>query len=60
MDTRRSAGYYLKASSEAYEDALDSIRFYATRHPEWRIILRSIESYVATLEMEANLHEPGT
>lgn len=60
MDTRRSADCYLKASSEAYEDALDSIRFYATRHPEWQVILRSIQAYVAALESEVGLHEPGT
>jgi hypothetical protein len=60
VDTQHSSRYCLKASSEAYEDALDSIRFYAAKHPEWRAILAAIQSYVATLEASAGLHEPGT
>lgn len=48
------------STGEAYEDALDSIRFYATRHPEWTQILRAIEQYVSSLEETVGLHEPGT
>jgi hypothetical protein len=50
----------LKADSEAYEDALDSIRLVAARHKEWVPVLKAIQSYVLTLEKTAGLHEPGT
>jgi hypothetical protein len=59
VDTTTCAPYCLKASSEAYEDALDAIRFYAAKHPEWRTVLGSIQSYVSDLEASAGLHEPG-
>lgn len=58
MDTHNSA-ILLKASSEAYEDAIDAIRFYACKHPEWSVILKSIQAYVASLEANAGRHEPG-
>lgn len=59
-DTINSVNCHLKADSEAYEDALDSIRLVAARHPEWVPVLRAIQSYVAALEETAGLHEPGT
>jgi len=59
VDTTTCAPYCLKASSEAYEDALDAIRFYAAKHPEWNTILKSIQSYVGALQANAGLHEPG-
>lgn len=58
MDTRNSATL-LKANSEAYEDAIDAIRFYACKHPEWSVILKSIQNYVSSLEASAGMHEPG-
>lgn len=60
MDTTSSVNCRTKAASEAYEDAIDSIRLYAVRHPEWRRILADIQSYVQTLEADVGLHEPGT
>jgi hypothetical protein len=51
--------YCSKTDSEAYEDALDAIRLYAAKHPEWRTVLKSIQSYVGALEASAGLHEPG-
>lgn len=59
-DTANYARFPLKADSEAYEDALDSIRLVAARHPEWVPVLRAIQSYVSALEETAGLHEPGT
>lgn len=60
MDTTSSVRFRLKADSESYEDALDSIRLVASRHPEWMPVLRAIQSYVAALEETVGLHEPGT
>lgn len=60
MATTNFAPFRLKADSEAYEDALDTIRLYAARHPEWQSVLRAIQSYVVALENTAGLHEPGT
>ena len=54
-----SASFRSKMTCEAYEDALDSIRFYASKHPEWRQILVAIQDYVSCLESETGLHEPG-
>lgn len=50
----------LKPDSEEFEDALDKLEFYASIKPEWRPTLRTIRSYVATLEATVGLHEPGT
>lgn len=60
MDTTNFAPFRLKADSEAYEDALDSIRLMAAHHPEWRAVLRAIQCYVVALEESVGLHEPGT
>lgn len=60
MDTISSAKPRSKTDSEAYEDALDSIRLFSARHPEWRQILRAIENYVTVLERDVGKHEPGT
>jgi hypothetical protein len=49
----------LKTDSEAYEDALDSIRLFCVYHPEWRQVLKAIETYVANLEGSVGKHEPG-
>lgn len=59
MDTTSCAQQATKPTSEAYEDALDSIRLYAASHPEWRRILAAIEGYVEALEETAGRHEPG-
>lgn len=58
MATHNSATL-LKANSEAYEDAIDAIRFYACKHPEWSVILKSIQNYVTSLESSVGRHEPG-
>jgi hypothetical protein len=60
VDTTSSVKSRLKADSEAYEDALDSIRFFCAHHPEWRQVLQSIETYVTSLESSVGKHEPGT
>jgi hypothetical protein len=57
--TPNSASYCFKTEADAYEDALDTIRFYAAKHPEWKQILGAIEKYVFSLEKTAGLHEPG-
>jgi len=57
--THNSVNYCFKTAADGYEDAMDTIRFYATKHPEWKQILNSIESYVFSLEKTAGLHEPG-
>lgn len=54
-----SARSHLKVDAEAYEDALDTLTFFASARPEWRPILRAIRSYVAALEATVGLHEPG-
>lgn len=59
MDTANSANSRLKTDAEAYEDALDAIRLYGVRRPEWRNVARAIETYVSSLEATAGLHEPG-
>ena len=60
MDTTNSAKFLLKTDSEAYEDALDSIRLFCAHHPEWKQVLAAIETYVASLEESVGKHEPGT
>jgi hypothetical protein len=55
-----SANCRLKTDSEAYEDALDSIRLFCVHHPEWKQVLQVIETYVASLESSVGKHEPGT
>ena len=50
----------LREDSEAYEDALDSLRVYACRHPEWTPVWKAIHRYVTSLEANTGLHEPGT
>ena len=60
MDTTNSAKFLLKTDSEACEDALDSIRLFCVYHPEWRQVLKAIETYVANLEGSVGKHEPGT
>lgn len=60
MDTTNSAPSPLRADSEAYEDALDTLTFFAHTRPEWKPVLRAIRSYVSSLEATAGLHEPGT
>jgi hypothetical protein len=60
VDTTSSAKSLLKTDSEAYEDALDSIRLFCAHHPEWRQVLKAIETYVASLEESVGKHEPGT
>lgn len=55
-----SANFPLKTDAEAYEDALDAIRLYSVRRPEWRNVLKAIESYVSSLKENTGLHEPGT
>ena len=59
MATSNSVNYCFKTVSDGYEDAMDAIRFYATKHPEWKQILSAIENYVFSLEKTAGLHEPG-
>lgn len=54
-----SASSHLKTDAEAYEDAMDAIRLYGVRRPEWRNVLHAIETYVSGLESSAGLHEPG-
>ena len=49
----------LEVDSEAYEDAITKLEFYASIKPEWRSTLRAIRSYVSTLESTVGLHEPG-
>lgn len=50
----------LEVDSEAYEDAIATLQFYASIKPEWRPTLRSILAYVSALESTVGLHEPGT
>lgn len=59
MATTNSANCWLKADAEAYEDAMDSIRLFGVKHPEWLDVLKAIEAYVSKLENSAGLHEPG-
>lgn len=60
MDTTNYARSPLKADSEAYEDALDTLQFFAATHQEWKPVLRAIRSYVSKLEDTVGRHEPGT
>lgn len=55
-----SARSRLKLDSEAYDDAIDALRLFSARHPEWRHPLHVIEAYVADLEGTIVRHEPGT
>jgi hypothetical protein len=59
VDTTNSARSRLRTDSEAYEDALDTLRFYAAKRVEWRPVIRAIEAYVCSLEATAGRHEPG-
>lgn len=59
MATTSSAPLLSADLSEAYDDAMDSLRLYAGRHPSWGCIVRSIESYVSHLEAGQLRHEGG-
>jgi hypothetical protein len=50
----------LAQASEAYQDAMDALRLYSARRPEWKHVLESIEGYVDLLQGDLSLHEPGT
>lgn len=60
MDTTNSANLCSKTDSEAYEDAMDSIRLFCEFHPSWKRVLKAIETYVSSLEEGVGRHEPGT
>lgn len=46
-------------SSEAYEDAMDALRLYSVRHPEWAPVRQAIDTYVRSLHRTVGLQEPG-
>lgn len=50
----------LAQASERYQDAVDTLRLYSARRPEWKHVLQSIEGYVDLLQRDLSLHEPGT
>jgi len=60
VDTTNSVRSRLKVDSEAYEDSIDTLTFFANTRSEWKPVLKAIRSYVATLEATVGLHEPGT
>lgn len=61
MDTTNSVTSLLKVDSEDYRDLMDTLKLFASLHPEWIPLVAKIERYVDTLVSDlVEPAEPGT